>query len=170
MKIDVIQREFELDGSVSRSFKICDCKYCCDGIKHFPNINFFYRTTENTDNPFEDEYGYGFDLGIMLQRSVTYHDPWEYDSYGFTEEYYYKLNYCPVCGEKIEIDIVDNVDISKEYASLYNEREEISKKHRKTNSISRRDKYIKQIRELDKQLELLYRTDTLPGKENIYED
>lgn len=165
MKIQVIQREFESHGSVDKSYKICSCEYCCEGIKHLPNVDFHFEVAENTDNPIEDDYGYGYDLGVMLEHSVTYHDSWGYDDYGYEQEYYYKFNHCPICGEKIEVEIVDNVDVTNEYKSLEKERDEVHKKWSKTDSIKRQNEYLKRRQELDREIGSFYHTDTLPDKE-----
>ncbi len=162
MKIQVIQREF----NDTKSYKICDCKYCCDGIKKLPGINFYFEETNNTDNPIEDNYGYGLDLGVMLEKVSEYHD-WG-DT--FTEKYYYKLNYCPICGEKIEIEIVDNIDVTKEYEELSKERDEIHKKYMKTDSKKKSRELELQRRELDRKINDFYYTDNLPNMENNDED
>lgn len=161
MKIQVVQREF----NGNKSYKICDCKYCCEGIKHLPNVDFHYEITENTDNPIEDECEYGFDLGVMLEHDVTYHEPWDYDDYGYTQEYFYKLDYCPCCGEKIEVEIVDNVDVTQEYERLSKERDEIHKKCCRTDSKKKEAEYLKRRHELDRLIEAFYHTDTLPDRE-----
>lgn len=162
MKIQVIQREFKSHGSHERSYKICNCEYCCEGIKHLPNVDFFFEYTENTDNPVEDDYDYGRDFGIMLEHSVTYHEPWDYDDYGYTQEYYYKLNHCPICGEKIEIEIVDNIDVTAEYEALSKERDEVHKKWVKTDSIKKQNEYLRKRQKLDAEIESFYHTDHLP--------
>ena len=166
MKIQVIQREFESHGSINKSYKICDCKYCCDGIKRLPNINFYFKEANNTDNPIEDDYGYGQDLGVMLEEVTEYHD-WG-DT--FTEEYYYKLNYCPICGEKIEVEIVDNVEVTNEYERLSKERDEVHKKWIKTDSIKKKNELQSKRQELDREIESFYWTDSLPNKEDDEND
>ena len=164
MKIQVIQREFKSHGSYEKSYKICNCEYCCEGIKNISNIDFFFEYTENTDNPVEDNYNYGRDLGVMLEHSVTYHEPYDYDDYGYTQEYYYKLNYCPICGEEIKIEIVDNVDVTTEYEALKKERDEVHKKWVKTDSIKKQTEYQRKRYELDQKIEEFYHTDKLPNK------
>lgn len=164
MKIQVIQREFKSHGSVDKSYKICNCEYCCEGIKQLPNVDFYFEVAENTDNPIEDDYGYGRDLGVMLQHSITYHDPWEYDDYGYEQEFYYKLNHCPICGEKIEVEIVDNVEVTDVYESLEKERDKIHKKYIKTDSIKKQDEYLRLRQKLDREIEAFYHTDTLPNR------
>ena len=169
MKIQVIQREFESHGTYSRSYKICDCKYCCEGIKHLPNVDFYFEATENTDNPIEDEHEEERDLGVMLHKCVTYHDTW-YDDYGCDKDYYYKLEYCPICGEKIEVEIVDNVDVTNEYKTLQKERDEVHKKCTKTDSIKKQKEYQRIRQELDAKINALYYTDCLPDRGNEDED
>jgi hypothetical protein len=96
----------------------------------------------------------------------------EYSDWGdtFTEEYFYKLNYCPICGEKIEIEIVDNVDVTNEYEQLSKERNEIRKKCMKTDSKKKARELELQRRELDMKIESFYQTDSLPNMENNDED
>lgn len=156
MKINVIQREF----NNTKSYKICDCKYCCDGIKKLPCIDFYFENTRNSDNLIEDNYGYGKSLGVMLKNEVEYSD-WG-DS--FIEEYFYKLNYCPICGEKIEVDIVDNIDVTSEYERLSKERDEVHKKWTKTDSIKKKSELQSKRQRLDQEIEEFYWTDSLPDR------
>ena len=104
MQINVIKNVVH-DEDDSRydiiSYKIHDYTDCCEGIKQLPNIDFFYKTTENTDNPLEEFNECEKDLGVMLEHTITYHDAWDYDDYGFDEDYYYKIDFCPCCGKKL---------------------------------------------------------------------
>ena len=170
MKIKVIERKFKSHDSYSSSYKIDSCEYCCEGIKKLPSVNFFFEDTENTNNPIENDYGYGKDLGVMLENEVTYHDGWGYDDYGFTEYYYYKLNFCPICGEKIEVEVIDSIDVTEEYESLSKERDEVHKKWNRTDSIKKQNEYENKRRELDRKIEELYHTDMLSDKGEENED
>lgn len=161
MKIKVIQREFSIDGISNKAYRICDCEYCCEGIKQLPNINFHFESTENTDNPIEGEYEEDRDLGIMLQNDITTYDPWEHDDLGYTDSYFYKFNYCPICGEKIEVEIVDNVDVSNEVEDLTREYKVIGDKIKKTDSIKKRTAYYMERHNIDKKINSYYVTDTL---------
>lgn len=161
MKIQVIQREF----NGNKSYKICDCKYCCEGIKKLPNIDFYFKQTENSDSLIDSNYDCS-DIGVMLRKKVIY-ESWE-DR--FEEEYYYKLNYCPICGEKIEIEIVDNVDITKEYERLKKECDAINKQCRQTDSKKKEKELISKRRQIDMEIESFYMTDTLPGRDEEDED
>ena len=118
MKIKVLERKFKTEHGYSRSYQIIDCIYCCDGIKKLPNVDFYFETTENTDNNIDNGCGNGQNLGIMLKNDVTYYDPYEYNDYGYSEDYFYKFNYCPICGEKIDVEIIDSIDITDEYNLL----------------------------------------------------
>lgn len=164
MKIQVIQREFKRN----KSYKICECKYCCEGIKKLPNIDFNYTYAENTNNPIVNDYGEREDLGVMLRHNVTVPDPW--DNCDYTEEFFYKLNYCPICGEKIEVEIVDNVDITEEYERLSKERDEIHKKWIKTDSKKKERELSDKRQKLDQKINSLYWTDSLPEREENEED
>lgn len=164
MKIQVIERKFKAYDSIHKSYQIVGCEYCCEEIKHIPNIDFYFKQTENTNNPIEDDYEWNQDLGVMLHDEITYHDAWDYDDYGYTEDYYYKLKFCPMCGEKIEIEIVDSIDVTEEYEKLSKERESIHKKWTKTDSIKKQNEYYNIRHELDIKIEALYHTDMLPYK------
>lgn len=159
MKINVIQREFEENGFRQRSYKISDCKWCCEGIKKLPNIDLYYEVAENTNNPI-DEYGVAMDMGIMMLKEETTYDPWE-PGLDYTNEYFYKLNYCPVCGEKIDIEIIDSIDVSKELNELNEQRNIICKKRRRTDSIKKKAEYQKEESRLDKLISSYYQTDSL---------
>lgn len=169
MKIQVLQREFESDGYYQKSYKICDCQYCCEKIKSIPNIDFYFEYAENTDNPIGED-GVNLDLGVMLQHDVTTYDPWERYDLGYTQEFFYKLDYCPICGEKIEVEIVDNVDVTKEFELLAKERQEVHRKWMKTDSIKKQTEYLNRRQELDREIDSFYQTDRLPGKVNKYEE
>ena len=164
MKIQVIERKFNAHDTIRKSYQIIDCEYCCEGIKELPSINFYFQHTENTDNPLEDELDWDQDLGVMLQNEVTYHEGWGYDDYGLTDYYYYKLNFCPICGEKIEVEIIDSIDVTEEYESLSKERDEVHKKWNRTDSIKKQNEYENKRRELDRKIEAFYHTDMLPDK------
>ena len=164
IRIQVVQRKFKSDNSYSQSYKICNCKYCCEGIKKLPNVDFYFQIAENTNNPIEDDNGYEQDLGVMLCNEVTYYDSWGYDDHGYTEEYYYKLEYCPICGEKIEVEIVNTVDVTEEYNILIKERDAIHKKCMSTDSKKKEAEYLEKRYELDRKIEDFYHTDTLPDK------
>lgn len=164
MKIQVVERKFKAHDINQKSYQVVNCEYCCEGIKELPNIDFYFQQTENTDNQIEDDYEWGQDLGVMLENEVTYHNTWDYDDYGYTEQYYYKLNFCPICGKKIEIEVIDSIDVTEEYEKLSKEREEIHKKWNRTDSIKKQREYENQRRELDMKIEAFYHTDMLPDK------
>lgn len=158
MKIQVIQREFNDSGYCQKSYKVCDCKCCCDGIKKLPNIDFYFEYAENTGNPIEEE-GVSLDLGIMMQRDVTTYDPWEPNDLGYTQEFFYKLNYCPICGEKIEVEIVDNIDVSEEIKQLREKHAKLTEKFRTTDSIKKKTEYSLEIQRTNKEIDSYYQTD-----------
>lgn len=159
MKISVIQREFTANGYVNKSYKICDCKYCCEGMMHLPNVDFFHMMAENTNSDKED-------TGVMIENTKTYHEPYDYDGYGYTESYYYKIDYCPTCGEKIKVEIVDNVDVTKFYNELAEERDKIHQAYNNSDSIIERLEYVKRIQKIDNAINNFYVTDRLPGRNN----
>ena len=94
MKIQVVERKFKAHDSIQKSYKIANCEYCCEGIKELPDIDFYFKQTENTDNPIVDDYEWDQDLGIMLHNEVTYHDGWGYDVDANFVKYLHKLRKC----------------------------------------------------------------------------
>lgn len=123
MKIELIR--YNVDGTHSYHHK--PLSYCCEKLKKNPAIHFaedFTEYGEYTDRNEDDEDGYLPALCIW-QNETTYdwEDTWE-------NEYNYPIHYCPFCGEKIEIELVDEKDFTEKYNVVVQEVDEINKKLR----------------------------------------
>ena len=95
-------------------------------------------------------------------HTEVYRD-WE-DEY--EQDTYYKINYCPFCGEPIETSVVGEEDVDNYYKSLRKQREELWKKYNKTDSKKKAQELYEQVHKLDNQIDWLYR---LTEYENVKE-
>lgn len=89
---------------------------------------------------------------FFIYSSEEIHD-WE-DSW--LKEDYYKVDFCPHCGEKIEISIVDEIDANEKYRELTFERNELNEKRRKTDSKKKEYELTQKIQELDRLINDFY--------------
>ena len=74
----------------------------------------------------------------------------------YEEDTYYKINYCPFCGEPIEISVVGEEDIDECYKVLSKQRDELWKKYKRTDSKKKSEELRKQVQELDDQINWFY--------------
>lgn len=68
----------------------------------------------------------------------------------------YPIQFCPHCGEKIEISAVDEIDVSDKYNELSKQREELWRKCQRTDSKKEESGLRKQVRKLDDQINDFY--------------
>ena len=127
------------------SYKVTRVEKCCNELTHNPIIDFY--ACDDFRNS-EDEFGVG-----MVQID-TYPEPWE-DFYS-TDYTYFKLTFCPFCGEKIELVVERTIDKSDEYIKLGNKTSELRKKINKCDSIKKKDLLEKDWRVLYDQLNEFY--------------
>lgn len=172
MRVELVRIKF---NDRDTFYKYKPIKYCCDKLRLSPVIEL---TTEEDDsgcycNKCEKckEMIYGEEVcnscsiynenfpesenlgpGFFICKSEEFYD-WEDH---FQRDYYYKIQYCPHCGEKIEISVVDEIDASEEYRELTSKRDELNKKRRKTDSKKREYELTEEIRELDKLINDFY--------------
>lgn len=135
----------------THSYKIKSLTECCDKIMN-SNVITLVEDYENGDDS---------DYSVKL-REINY----EYDSYDDTyDDYttYESIKYCPFCGEKIYIEIVEVIDKDKEYSELTQLRDELWNKYKKTDSIKKSNKLQQEVRELDKKINELYMNNDLKG-------
>ena len=77
----------------------------------------------------------------------------------YLDNYNVKIKYCPFCGEKIEIVIVNTVDKNEEYNKLQKERDTLNDKRRNTDSKKEEQKLNEEIKELDNKINAFYESD-----------
>lgn len=139
--------KWEFDGK--RSYKILELTKCCDKI------------TKSEVVTLRDEYENGDDSDYSVkliedQEAVLSGDD---DWYS-----YERINFCPFCGEKIDIEIVNTIDKTEEYLELKQDRSELWEKCRKTDSKKKESQLREQIYELDKKINEMYVNDNFKEK------
>ena len=148
MKIELIRQRF----NDTRGYKYKPFTHCCDKIKDNPRIVFSDKVeldSNNLDGCLDDECTFPA-FAIWHSETVgSWGDEWEND-------YYYKITHCPFCGEPIEISVVGEEDVEEYYKSLKAKRDELWKKHNKTDSKKRSQELYEQVRKLDDQINWLY--------------
>ena len=151
MKIELIRLKF----NDTHSYKYKPFKYCCDEIQNNKAIVF----TNEDLSPLKY-----IDDGISIPHFCTshtevitsYEDEWEQ-----TDNY--PIQFCPHCGERIEISVVDEIDVSDKYNELTEQRKELWKKCQRTDSKKEEHELRKQVRKLDNQINGFYELDEWKG-------
>lgn len=148
MKIELIKLKF----NDTHSYKYKPFKYCCDEIRQNKCITFTgeelfpLKCIDDEDN-FIPQFCTSY-----TEIITSYEDEWEQTNN-------YPIQFCPHCGKKIEIRVVDEIDLSEKYNELHKQRYELSDKCRRTDSKKEEFDLKKQIRELDNQMNMFYELD-----------
>lgn len=156
MKIDLIKLKF----NDTCAYKHKPFQYCCDEIQNDKAIVF-------TGEDINDICGECEDDSISIPQFCTSYtetvgswgDEWEQ-----TDNY--PIQFCPHCGEKIEISVVNEIDVSDKYNELTEQRKELWKKCQRTDSKKKESELIEQVRKLDDQIDSFYWLDE--WKDDIY--
>lgn len=154
MKIELIKLKF----NNTCSYKYKPFTYCCDEIQNDKAIVLTGEDINDIDGEYEDD-------GVSIPQFcasyteiiTSYEDEWEQ-----TDNY--PIRFCPHCGEKIEISVVDEIDVSGEYEELTKQREELWMNCQKTDSKKKEFELMKQVRELDKQINDFYELSEWKGE------
>ena len=148
MKIELIRQRF----NDTRGYKYKPFSYCCDKMKDNPCI-VFSDEVEVDSNHLDDCLDYECTFPAFAiwysETAGSWGDEWEND-------YYYKINHCPFCGELIEISVADEEDMNEYYQTLQQQRKELWKKYNKTDSKTKSEKLYEQVQKLDNQIDWLY--------------
>lgn len=153
MKIDLIKLKF----NDTYSYKYKPFHYCCDEIHQNDCIMF----TNEDLSPLK----YMDDSGNFIPQFCTshtevitsYEDKWEQ-----TDNY--PIQFCPHCGEKTEILIVDEIDVSDKYKELSKQRDELWERCQRTDSKKKESELREQVGKLDKQIDSFYWLDEWKGE------
>lgn len=142
--------KWEFDGE--RSYKILELTKCCDKI-----------TKSNVVTLTEDyESGDDTDYSVKLaDMRVQWFDFDDWDEYYLYE----KISYCPFCGEKINIEIINTIDKTEEYLELKLQRDGFWAKANKTDSRKREARLREQTYELDKKINEMHINDNFKEEE-----
>lgn len=144
MKIKVIKVKF--NGTYA--YKYLPFEHCCDAIGENDAITF---TDQNFTYDIDDDELYPiprFCTSYNYNES-SYDDIWE-----MTENY--PINYCPHCGEKIEIEVSDEIDLSLEFSHLESARKSLFSEANKTDSKRKEVELREKVRELDQKINWFY--------------
>lgn len=144
MKINFIKIHF----NQMYSYKYKPIKYCCRGIMRHPIV------IANEDLWDQDEGYYGTDDTPKVCFSETVHrQDWDDD---WDETRNYVINYCPYCGEKIELAVVEEKDCDELYQEMTKLREKKWAEYNKTDSKKKAEKLRHEVAELDNKINGLY--------------
>lgn len=154
MKIELIKLKF----NDTCAYKHKSFTYCCDEIHQNDCIIFtnedLYPLKHIDDGNFIPQF-----CTSHTEVITSYEEEWEH-----TDNYPIQL--CPHCGEKIEISVVEEIDVSDKYNELTKQREELWKKCQRTDSKKKESELREQVSKLDKQIDSFYWLDE--WKENVY--
>ena len=145
MKIELIRLRF----NDTHSYKYKPFKYCCDEIQNDKAIVFTGEDLVHLDTYWEDERYIPRFCTSYTEVITSYEDEWEQ-----TDNY--PIQFCPHCGEKIEISVVDEIDVSDKYNELSKQRDELWKRCQRTDSKKEESELRKQVRKLDDQINDFY--------------
>ena len=152
MKIELIKLKF----NDTHSYKYKPFKYCCDEIQNDKAIVF----TNEDLSPLKYIGDGNFIPQICTSHTeviTSYEDEWEQ-----TDNY--PIRFCPHCGEKIEISVVDEIDVSDKYEELTKQRDELWKRCQRTDSKKKEAELREQVRKLDNQINGFYLLDEWKGE------
>lgn len=149
MNIDVVKIHFKENGCDEYAYKYLPFEYCCDRLKNFSYIEFNAEYDQNDPNAYCDEND-----NIIPGFSITFEELVAWEDY--TDTVHYRINYCPFCGQKININIIREEDKSCQYSVMSTLRDSKRGLSLKTDSKSECDRLYKEIEELDNKLNELW--------------
>lgn len=150
MKIELIKIKF----NDTYAYKYKPFKYCCEAIQNNKNIIF-----TGEDLVYDEMFGLDtsdYDESVIPQFCTSYTETFNSYEDEFENIYNYPIQFCPHCSEKIEIEVVDEIDVSEEYNQLSKQRDELWKKCQKTDSKKKENELREQVRDLDDRINGLY--------------
>lgn len=153
MKIELIRLKF--NNTYYYKYKLF--KHCCEAIHDDKAIIFTNEDLVHLDIYLEDERYIPQFCTSYTEVITSYEDEWEQ-----TDNY--PIRFCPHCGEKIEISVVDEIDVSDEYEELTRQREELWNKCQRTDSKKKESELREQVRELDKRINDFYELSEWKGE------
>lgn len=152
MKIELIKLKF----NDTHSYKYKPFKYCCDEIQNNKCIEF----TNEDLSPLKHIDDGNFIPQFCISHTEIirlYEDEW-------AQTDNYPIRFCPHCGDKIEISVIDEMDISDQYNELTKQREELREKCWKTDSKKEESALRERVEKLDKQIYSFYLLDEWKGE------
>ncbi|MDV3429159.1 MAG: hypothetical protein LIR50_19375 [Bacillota bacterium] len=126
------------------SYHIVNISKCCDKIINSKNI----ELNSEFDNDGLDSYTFKF----VRTENI------EYDVF---ESYYETIKFCPFCGKKININVINIVNKTKEYNYLMNQRKMFWDKLNNTDSKKETELLQIQVTKLDNDINKILSDDNL---------
>jgi rRNA maturation protein Nop10 len=152
MKIELIKLKF----NDTCAYKHKSFTYCCDEI--YQNDCIIFTNEDLSPLKHIDDGNFIPQFCTSHTEVITsYEEEWEH-----TDNY--PIQFCPHCGEKIEISVVEEIDVSDKYNELTKQREELWKKCQRTDSKKKESELRKQVRKLDDQINDFYELDEWKGE------
>ena len=157
MKIELIRLIFD-NG---HSYKYKPFKCCCEEIDRNECIELtdedmvtssFVKEDEGIDGCFSPK------LCISHTKTIPYYE----DEFEITNNY--PIRFCPYCGEKVDIKVVAEIDVSDKYNELSKRRNELWDKCRRTDSKKEDYELREQVGKLDKQIKDFYELNEWNGE------
>lgn len=125
MKIDLVKIKL----SQSDKYKYKPFKWCCEEMKNNPVTLF-------TDEDLVAVNGFDYpNHPHMCLNYVEIIQDYD-DEYEYIQNY--PIQYCPWCGEKIEVDVVNELDMTIKEREVMNKLEKLHEKINKSDSIKER--------------------------------
>ena len=153
MEIELIK----LKINDTHSYKYKPFTYCCDEIQNDKAIVFTGEDLVHSDGCWDDERYVPQFCTSYTETVGSWEDEWE-------QTYNYPIQFCPHCGEKIEISVVKEIDVSDKYNKFSKQREELWKKCQKTDSKKEESELRKQVRKLVDQINDFYELSEWKGE------
>ena len=144
MKIELIRCKY----NGTNSYKYYPFAYCCERLKNNPCVSFTSDNLEYGTKDEDDEYIPQF-CTSYTEVITSYEDEWE-------QTHNYPIQFCPHCSEKIEINVVDDVDLSEKYDKLSELRDRLWKECRETDSKKREAELQKKVHNIDDEINEFY--------------
>lgn len=154
MKIELIKLKF----NDTHSYKYKPFTHCCDEIQNNECIEFTNENLTNLNVDYDKEYGFIPQFCTSHTEVITFSE----DEWAQTDNY--PIQFCPHCGEKIEISVIDEIDVSDKYNELSKQRDKLWKKYRRTDSKKKEFELREQVGKLDKQINGFYWLDEWKGE------
>ena len=145
MKIEVEKIMFDNNEEVQ--YKIVNVDECCDEILN--NSDYVDISGDNYTEEIENDLD---NYNVKISNSYE-------TSNELIVTNYKTIKYCPFCGEKIEIIIVNTVDKNEEYNKLQKERDRLNDKRRNTDSKKEEQELNEIIYNLDNKINSFYDND-----------
>lgn len=146
MNIDVVKIRFKNEyGDNEVSYKYLPFECCCEKLKNFEHIDFSDEYDCLNPNDYDDEDG-----ATIPGFSICVEEPVAWEDMG--ELCYYRIGYCPFCGEKININVVREEDKSEKYLDLIALRKQKEELRRKTDSKKEYDELSESVRKINESI------------------